>query len=318
MSKKGLIARASALLLLPAAFAATAFTAVGCGDDAKLPDAGIDAPPPAPAALSMTPQTGDFGTVTVGNTSAALSFTVSNTGGSPSGSISAIASGANASDFAVQTTCTTLAAMGTCVVTVTFTAGTPAGVKAANLVVSGSPGGTVMATLAAVSQQQGTLAIAPSTFSFPDQVVNTTGATTQAFTVTNGGGAVTGTISVTPAGADPSQFIKSADTCNGNTLAAAATCSFTIAFRPSTRGAKSASYAVHANPGGDVTACFRERSLSRSAKPGCSTITYVTAAVAADAATENAYPLMKAAVWLYGKRPAQNASTCRVRDGTIR
>ncbi len=254
MSKKGLIARASALLLLPAAFAATAFTAVGCGDDAKLPDAGIDAPPPAPAALSMTPQTGDFGTVTVGNTSAALSFTVSNTGGSPSGSISAIASGANASDFAVQTTCTTLAAMGTCVVTVTFTAGTPPGVKAANLVVSGSPGGTVMATLAAVSQQQGTLAIAPSTFSFPDQVVNTTGATTQAFTVTNGGGAVTGTISVTPAGADPSQFIKSADTCNGNTLAAAATCSFTIAFRPSTRGAKSASYAVHANPGGDVTA----------------------------------------------------------------
>ncbi len=254
MSKKGLIARTSALLLLPAAFAATAFTAVGCGDDAKTPDAGIDAPPPAPAALSITPQTSDFGSVTTGGTSSASVFTVSNTGGSPSGTISAIVTGANATEFTVQNGCSVLVAAGTCSVSVTF-APTTDGAKSATLLVSGSPGGQVMATLAAVAKPPSQLSLAPQgNHAFGQVLVGQTAATPQVFTVTNNGGATTGTITVTAAGADPSQFVKSADGCNGMTLAANATCMFTVNFAPTTSGAKAAEFDVTATPGGAVSA----------------------------------------------------------------
>ena len=212
VSKKGLIARVSALLL-PAAFAAGAFTAIGCGDDKGPPDAAIDAPPPAPAALSMSPQTGDFGTVTVGNTSPATTFTVTNMGGSTSGTISAISTGANAADFTVNSTCTTLAAAGTCVVTATFSP-TSKGAKTANLVVSGSPGGTVMATLAGAAVDPGALTISVGSHSFGDLVVGQT-SSNFTFTVNNGGGVTTGTLTTTAAGSDPTQFTKVTDTCNG-------------------------------------------------------------------------------------------------------
>ena len=105
------------------AFRATMLSAIAlgaCGDDiATPPDAPpIDAAPePDPAVLAMDPQNADLGDVLLGSTGASSAFTVTNSGEAVSGSISAIVTGANASEFVVTNGCTTLAEAGTCTVT---------------------------------------------------------------------------------------------------------------------------------------------------------------------------------------------------------
>ncbi|MEI6620673.1 MAG: choice-of-anchor D domain-containing protein [Actinomycetes bacterium] len=67
-------------------------------------------------------------------------------------------------------------------------------------------------------------------------------APTKAITVTNAGDAplIFGAGAVVLGGADASQFAKTADTCTGQTVAASGTCTVTVAFSPTTRGAKTA------------------------------------------------------------------------------
>lgn len=235
--------------------------AAGCTDNnTHVPDAGKDAPPLTQAALHLTPQSMDLGSANLGATTNATTFTVSNTGESVSGMISVLTSGVDASSFDVLTSCTRLAQAGTCVVTVTFTA-TSLGANAANLVVSASPGGTVMAMMSAVGVSAPQLIVSPTLFAFPDQALNTTGAS-QVFTVSNPAGVPTGALTVAAAGADPGQFVKSADSCSGLVLVPAATCTLTIAFHPTTSGAKSASFAIGANPGGFASASVVGNGLS--------------------------------------------------------
>lgn len=239
------IGRVGALAFSIATFAA-------CGDNGVTPpDAAPDAPL-TPAALTMMPMSADFGTVTVNNTSGAQTFTVTNGGQAESGTISAIVSGTNAADFTVQNGCTTLAGAGTCVVSVTFHP-TSTGAKTGTLVVSGSPGGTAMATLNAAAVSPPSLTITGTPFDFGNVVTGQTSASGHVYTVTNGGGVTTGTLTVTPAGSNPAQFTKSADTCNGQTLSAGASCTFTVNFAPTTVGAKSASFDVTGQPGGAVS-----------------------------------------------------------------
>ncbi len=80
--------------------------------DASGPDAStgdIDAMMPADAAeppellISSTSQ--DFGAVVEGQASAGVSFTVTNTGGSPSGALSVVTSGTSAGDFTTSGDC---------------------------------------------------------------------------------------------------------------------------------------------------------------------------------------------------------------------
>ncbi|MBA3451585.1 MAG: choice-of-anchor D domain-containing protein, partial [Deltaproteobacteria bacterium] len=210
----------------------------------------IDAPPPRPAVLTMTPTTNDFGSVVINTTSGAASFTVTNTGEATSGSITPVVTGAAAADFTPTNGCTTLAGGGTCVVTVTFRPSS-AGVKNANLVVSGSPGGSAMATLIGTGQTPGTLTITPSSLAFGNQVVGTPTAS-QTFTVMNTGTVATTALTVTKAGTDPADFVKGADTCNGATLAGGASCTVAVTFNPTSAGGKAASFVISAATGGSV------------------------------------------------------------------
>ena len=253
MSKNGLVTRTGAFMRTSLAFALVGVVAAaGCGDDnngnidASVIDARpIDAKLPD-AALALSPLTSDFGSVVNGMTSSAMTFTVSNTGGSPSGSISASIMGSGAANFSVETNgCTVLAAAATCTVTVSFSPqGTTAGNRTANLVVSASPGGSVSATLDGTAQTVGSLSINPSTNAFGTVVVGSTSASSATFTVTNPGSTTTGTLTTTAAGSDPGDFQKVTDTCNGQTLAAAATCTLTVNFKPTSAGAKSAQFTV--------------------------------------------------------------------------
>ncbi len=238
---------------------------VGCGDNGVTPpDAAIDidAPPPDPAQLQLSPLTRDFGTLVVGNTSTAMAFTVTNTGGDDSGAISAQIMGSGATNFSIETNgCTTLAANATCTVSVSFTPGSP-GAKSANLVVSASPGGSVSAAIDGTGVSQGSLSINPSSNAFGNVVVGQTSATPATFTITNAGGATTGTLTVTQGGSDPGSFTKQSDTCNGQTLAANATCAITVSFSPASPGAKSASFTIQGSPGGNVNAAVTGTGLA--------------------------------------------------------
>ncbi|MBL0215217.1 MAG: choice-of-anchor D domain-containing protein [Myxococcales bacterium] len=253
------IGRASALL-----FGIAAVTAA-CGDNGVTPpDAAPDAPP-APAVLAMTPMTNSFGSVTVGATSAAASFTVSNTGGSTSGTITPILTGTGAGEFAFQNGCSTLAPGGTCTITASFKP-TAAGGKTAALVVSGSPGGSVMANLDGSGVAVGSLTLAPGSQSFGTQTVNVAVTTNdKIFVVTNGGGTASGALTVTAAGSDPGEFTKTADTCSGQMIAAAATCSITIRFAPLSSGSKSASFDIVGNPGGTLHAAVSGNAVTGAA-----------------------------------------------------
>lgn len=254
-------------------FAALAFigslTATGCGDDGinHLPDGPpstpTDGPPQVkPGVLKLSQDSADFGSVVSGDTSAATTITVANVGEGPTGTISAAISGAMGSNFAVQSTdCTTLAPAATCSVSVVFKPNA-VGSKAASLEVTAAPGGTVMASLAGTSIPPGQLTITPSTNQFANTVVGAAAATNATFTVKNTGAATSGTLTTTTSGADAGQFTHISDGCNGQTLAAGATCTIVLGFKPTSSGPKFGSLAVTGSPGGTAAASVNGTALS--------------------------------------------------------
>jgi hypothetical protein len=70
------------------------------------------------------------------------------------------------------------------------------------------------------------------------------------------GGVPSGAISTPLGGADASQFSKSNDGCNGQTLGPGATCTLDVAFAPTASGAKAATVAATATPGDTATAAL--------------------------------------------------------------
>jgi hypothetical protein len=232
----------------------------GCGDDGNvnmLPDApvtdgGIDTPPPAPGMLRLTPTAVTLGSVVVGEASTTMSVTVGNVGMGPTGSISAAISGSMGSNFEIDSNdCNILQPAGTCTITVSFHPSS-SGQKAAMLAVTAAPGGTVMAALDGEGIQPGALTISPSTHSFGNIQVGAN-STTTTLTVRNTGGVTSGTLTSTKGGSAPGEFIASADTCNGQTLAPQATCTIMVSFNPTTSGSKFANFSVTGTPGGTVT-----------------------------------------------------------------
>lgn len=223
--------------------------ATGCGDDNNVPDAQVidakipDAAPP-PAALSLSPLTADFGSVTIGMTSDTKTFTVMNTGGSSTGSISTQIMGSAAANFSIETNgCTTLAAGANCTITVSFSPQDPAGAKSANLQVSAG-GSVVTAALDGIALSTDNLTSSPTSNAFADTVVGQTSASSATFTIKNNGGTATSALTVQSSGSSPGDFVKGADTCSGMTVAAGATCSVTVSFKPTSAGDKSASFTV--------------------------------------------------------------------------
>ncbi len=263
MNKTELFARISAVALRASLVAVAAFA--GCGDDGgkatdappvKI-DAAIDAPILSPAVLTIAPLTNDFGSIVQGQTSAAASFTVTNTGQSASGTISASVMGSAASDFNIESNgcSSTLAAAATCMITVSFTPDTTAGQKTATLSVSASPGGSATSSLNGISVPVGQLQIQSSTgTAFGQVVVGHTSTGVATITIVNTGGTTSGTLATVFGGADPGEFTSVSDGCNNQTLAANATCVITASFTPTAPGTDSASVTVSGNPGGSISA----------------------------------------------------------------
>ena len=244
-------------LLLCIPLVAIGTFASGCGDDGNTHIDGsitpppIDAPPPAPANLTVAPLSTDFGSVVIGQTSTATTFTITNTGASTSDQVSVAFQGTTTDFHIASNTCQTLAPAATCTVGVTFGPTAP-GARNAMLTLHVA-GSTTSASLTGTGTMPGNLAVSPSSHAFADVVLGTASTELDTITITNTGTVASGSLSVQATGSDPTQFTKATDTCSGQTLAGGATCTLGIKFAPTTAGAKSAGFTVLGNPGGSVT-----------------------------------------------------------------
>ena len=112
------------------------------------------APAPGAASLTISPTSKDFGMVDAVMTSPPQTFTVTNIGGSPSGTLTDNTTGPEASRFVIgPDSCegAVLTAGGSCTLDVTFSPMSQAGPMSATLNVTGSPGGAVSAALSGTS-----------------------------------------------------------------------------------------------------------------------------------------------------------------------
>lgn len=215
----------------------------------------------APAKLTFTPSGFEFGSVAVGTTSTAKRFVVRNVGRQASGAVSIALAGTQKASFKItSTTCgASLAPNGACRIDATFKP-SATGVRKAALTATPSAKYSkgAVATLSGNGANPAVLEITPVSETFADQQI-TTSSTPKVFTVTNTGGVASGPILSALGGTKPAQFTKSADACNGTTLAAGASCDIEVAFSPSTISEtdnERASLDISAAPGGAASAAI--------------------------------------------------------------
>ncbi|MEU8074851.1 ThuA domain-containing protein [Catellatospora citrea] len=192
---------------------------------------------PGPAVLAANPTSVAFGNQNVGTTSGGSPVTITNTGGTAA-VISAVSA---SSQFAASGCVGTLAAGATCAITVTFSP-TSAGAKTGTLTVTSNasnPSLTVGLTGTGTTvQTPATLAASPTSIAFPNTNVGST--ITRTTQISNTGGTTASISSVAVSGTG---FSLSANGC-GSALAPGASCTVTVAFTPTSAGAKSGTLTV--------------------------------------------------------------------------
>ena len=213
---------------------------------------GAGAPTPAPVA-SITPTSLTLASTAIGNTSAAQSVTVSNTG---TAALSLTAINWSTADYIISGgTCAaggSVAAAGSCTISVAFRPAAGAtGARNGTLSIThnaaGSPG-SVTLTGTATAAPAPVAALAPVSLSYGSLNVGTA-ASAQTVTLSNTGNAALtlGTLSISSG----TEFSISGGTCAaGGTVAAAASCTISVGFTPSAAGARSANLVVTHNAAG--------------------------------------------------------------------
>jgi Abnormal spindle-like microcephaly-assoc'd, ASPM-SPD-2-Hydin/HYDIN/CFA65/VesB-like, Ig-like domain/Cep192 domain 4 len=217
----------------------------------------------ANGALTADPATIDFGTVTVGDTASARSFTVTNSGTLTTTIGTVLVS--SPSEFPLAGgTCAgaTLAPGDTCTVSVAFKPGTT-GDRSATMDVGGSGGAAVSVALSGTGRTatpttppttaaRPVLSASPSSVDFGTVFIGAAG-TPQTVTIRNTGtGATSPAVAVT--GADAGDFAVTTNGCQSRSLSAGASCPLTVAFSPRAAGARSAALTVTGTGGASTTA----------------------------------------------------------------
>jgi hypothetical protein len=223
----------------------------------------------APASVRLEPTVFDFNITPIPSPSAPSpmlqtgTFTVTNSGGSPVGPISADVSGQDASEFAISSNgCDglLLQAGGTCPISVRFKP-TTSGAKTAQLNVGGT--GSIKlapATLSGTGAEPAKITLTPVSQNFGNLPLGMKSAFS--FEVSNEGGADAGKITASLQGINISEFSLAADPSCDLPLVPGTSCGITVTYAPTTIGTKTVSLRVAASPGGSVKA-----DLSASAQP---------------------------------------------------
>ena len=198
------------------------------------------------AITSVTPTSYNFGSVAVGGSSVAQTFTVSNSGGADLVIGTITLTGTNASEYGkLNDNCSgkTLASSATCTIQAVFSPAST-GAKSANLSIpSNAP--TLNVPLSGTGTAPN-ISVSPANKDYGNVIVGSS-SSAQTFTVTSTGGTnlVIGTITLT--GTNASEFGKLNDNCSGKTLASSATCTIQAVFSPASTGAKSANLYIPSN-----------------------------------------------------------------------
>jgi hypothetical protein len=209
----------------------------------------------AAPSVSFSPSPLAFGNVEVSYPSAPMTVTITNTASSTAAPLtftSILTTGAKASDYVINSnTCpmspVPLAAGANCTVTLTFTPGA-AGSRNANLTINDNTGGDNqdIESLTGTGIQP-TASLTPATLTFAAQLVNSP-SPTQTFTYTNTSASAVltmGTVSIK--GSNPGDWSQS-NNCPAS-LAAGASCTFTVTFTPGGTGSRSGTVNINDNTG---------------------------------------------------------------------
>lgn len=181
-----------------------------------------------PASITLTPPQLTFAATTVGQTSAAQSITLTNTGGlsTPLSNL-----GVSAGFTLATNTCgAALAAGASCVVGVVFAPGSAGAFNGSFHVTDDA--GTQTTTLTGVANLPASLTLTPGSLTFAATIVGQTAAA-QIVTLANTGGTAAAITSVAVSG----DFHVGASTC-GSTLAASTACAVSITFSPTASGSR--------------------------------------------------------------------------------
>jgi hypothetical protein len=187
--------------------------------------------------VSLSPTSLTFPAQPVGTSSSAQSVTLSNTGSAVLSITSITASG----DFSQTNTCgSSLAANASCTFGVAFTP-TASGSRSGSLTITdnASPA-TQTVSLTGTGVATPLVSLSPTSLTFPAQPVGTS-SSAQSVTLSNTGSAVLSITSITVSG-DFSQT----NTC-GSSLAANASCTFSVTFTPTASGSRSGSLTITDN-----------------------------------------------------------------------
>ncbi len=208
----------------------------------------------AAPAVSLTPSSLGFGSQLIGNTSAAQSVTLTNSGTASLSLSNITVAGANAGDFAQTNNCpsapATLATGATCSISVTF-APTASGSRSANVQITDnagdSPESVALTGTGAIPAPA--VSLSPSSLTFGSQLVGST-SSSQSVTLTNSGTAPLSLSNIALAGANAGDFAQT-NNCPAApaTLATGANCSISVMFTPTGSGNRSASIQISDNAG---------------------------------------------------------------------
>jgi hypothetical protein len=192
-----------------------------------------------------------FPSTAVGKSSTAQTVTITNTGNATVTAPTISIIGADLSSFTQTNTCGSLPGAASCTISVTFkpaAAGTLTATLQAADNATGSPQ-SVTLTGTGTGGEVPVVSLTPASLTFPSTKVGSTSAA-KVVTLKNTGGAVLDINSggITIVGADLSSFTKTT-TC-GSTLAAGASCTISVSFKPLTGGALAATLKVADNAAG--------------------------------------------------------------------
>jgi parallel beta-helix repeat protein len=208
-----------------------------CNTDAPTP-----VYPPYPASgVTAAPSALNFGSVVTGSTSSAQTVTVSN----PTGSAASVSSIATSGDFAQTNTCgSSIAANGSCTVSVTFTP-TATGARTGSLTINAG-GVTNTVSLTGNGTAPGpVLNASPAGLSFAGTVVGSTSAT-QTVTISN-----SGTTAATVSGVSVTGDFSQTNNCGS--VAVGGSCTVTVSFKPTAGGTRTGTLTVTSNANNSPT-----------------------------------------------------------------
>lgn len=189
-------------------------------------------------AVTLSPTSLTFASQTTGTSSSAQTVTVTNSGQGPLTVTAVTVTG----DFSQTNTCSTVAAGGTCAISVTFKP-TATGARTGTLSIadnaSGSPQTVALNGTGAAPGPAVTLA--PTNLSFGQQTQSTT-STAQTVTLSNSGSAA---LAISSVAIDNSSF-QQTNNC-GASVAAGSSCTLTVTFTPASAGTLSGTLSITDN-----------------------------------------------------------------------